>query len=89
MVIKEAAKVSLGANEGYGIYLIDKLRQHKLPISRINNTPPVLSTRQMEAVVWGGASGLCPAVLVAPEPRFRNAVSFCQVVIRPCDVWLY
>lgn len=66
MVIKEAAKVSLGPNESYGIYLIDKLRQHKLPISRINHTPPVLSVRQMEAAVWGGASGLCPAVHVSP-----------------------
>lgn len=66
MVIKEAAKVSLGANESYSIYLIDKLRQHKLPISRINNTTPVLSARQMEAAVWGGASGLCPAVPISP-----------------------
>lgn len=90
IVIQEATKVSLGANESYGIYLIDKLRQRKLPISRINKTTPVLSG---EADGGGGfgrsfRSLPCDATL-APESRLRNEVSFCHGVIRTCDVWHY
>lgn len=60
MVIQEAAKVSLRVNESYGIYLIDKLRQHKLPISRTNKITPVLSGEADGGGGFGQSFSLCP-----------------------------